>query len=131
MKYSIALLVVLLSAPFSYGNADAQYRRAENLRHERVLLPPSAPDRSLMVVTDYGMFWDGEVPLFIRVTYDDRRTKREVDYTEIYDLGGNLVLIAWTDRFGIYQVAMDEVLLSEQSDLYERRLVLVTTGAPA
>jgi hypothetical protein len=54
-----------------------------------------------------------------------------VDYTEIYDLGGNLVLIAWTDRFGIYQVAMDEVLLSEQSDLYERRLVLVTTGAPA
>ena len=131
MKYTIALLVVLLSAAFSYGDAAAQYRVAENLRHEQVLLPPSAPDRNQMIVADHMMFWDHHVPLFIMVSYDDRRTRREVDYTELYDLRGNLILVAWTDRFGIYQVAMDEVLLTEESVFSERRLVLVTTGTPA
>ncbi len=131
MNYSMALLVALLSSAVFYGNATAQYRVIENLRHERVLLPPSAPDRSLMVVTDHTMVWDHEVALFITVTYDDPRTKREIDYMEVYDLGGNLVLITWTDRFGVYQVAMDQVLLTEESDVLDRRLVVVTAGTPA
>jgi hypothetical protein len=83
-----------------------------------------------MLLTDYTMVWDGRVPLFIMVTYDDRSTKREVDYTEIYDLLGNLVLVAWTDRFGICQVAMDEGLLSEDDLMLGKHLVLVTGGTP-
>jgi hypothetical protein len=49
---------------------------------------------------------------------------------EVYDLLGNLILVAWTDRFGIYHVAMDALLVTEESTVFERRLVLVTPGTP-
>jgi hypothetical protein len=130
MKYAAALFLALLVSALSYDHAAAQFRITENLRHERVFLPPSAPDASRMVVSDHAMIWDHEVPLFISITYDDSRTKREVDYMEVYDLLGNLILVAWTDRFGIYHVAMDALLVTEESTVFERRLVLVTPGTP-
>jgi hypothetical protein len=132
MKHIAAVVGVLLTALLSYGMSPAQYRVVENLRHEEVVLPATAPDRARMVITDYAMVWDHQLPLLIMVSYDDLRTKTEVDYTEVYDLLGNLVVIAWTDRFGVYHVAVDEVLLSEEeSDVPERRLVVVTGGTPA
>jgi hypothetical protein len=130
MKH-IATVVALLAALLSYGTVTAQYRVTENLRHEEVVLPATAPDRSGMVLIDYAMVWDHDLPLFILVSYDDLRTRQAVDYSEVYDLMGNLIVIAWTDRFGIYQVAIDETLLLEENDFAARRLVLVTGGAPA
>jgi hypothetical protein len=135
MKYTAAL-VVLFAALLSYGAGPVPYRVVENLRHEKVVLPTSAPDRARMVITDYVMVWDHDFPLFILVSYDDLRTRTEVDYAEVYDLRGNLIVIAWTDRFGIYQIAVDETLLLEEdlveeSDSGERRLVVVTGGTPA
>jgi hypothetical protein len=108
----------------------------ENLRHEQVALPAGAPDRSRMVITDYAMVWDHNFPLFVIVSYDDLSTRPEVDYTEIYDLYGNLIVIAWTDHYGIYQVAIDEMLLVEDDladgeVLAAKRLVVVTGGTPA
>jgi hypothetical protein len=130
MKKTLAICLLVVFALFYSGNAAAQHRISENLRRENVLLPPNAPDSRLMTVTDYTMVWDGRVPLFIMVTYDDRGTKREIDYTEFYDLLGNLVLVVWTDRFGICQVAMDEGLLGEDDPMVGKHLVLVTGGTP-
>jgi hypothetical protein len=129
MKKTVAFLIVLLSWAFFCGNAEeGLYRVAENLRHESVVLPASAPNASHMVLTDYDMLWDDEEqPIGILATYDDTRTKREVDYIEFYDLLGDLVLITWVDRFGIFQVAIDQGLVDEDG-VVERFLVVITGG---
>lgn len=131
MKRTLAFLVVLLLWALFCGNADEDfYRVTENLRYERVVLPASAPNTSQLVLTDYEMLWDDdEHPVGILATYDDSRTKREVDYVEFYDLLGDLVLITWIDRFGICQVAIDQGLVDEDG-VVERFLVVITGGTP-
>ena len=36
--------------------------------------------------------------------YDDPTTKRPADYFELYNSAGNLLVIGWYDRFGIFAV---------------------------
>lgn len=132
MKKMLVFLVVLLSWAFFCGNAEEElYRVTENLRYERVVLPASVPNANQLVLTDYEMLWDDDDghPVGILATYDDSRTKREVDYVEFYDLLGDLVLITWIDRFGICQVAIDQGLVDEDG-VVERFLVVITGGTP-
>jgi len=41
------------------------------------------------------------------VIYDDSSTARPDDYVEIYNPGGELVVVVWFDRFGIQRIAID------------------------
>ena len=41
------------------------------------------------------------------VVYDDSSTARPDDYVEIYNRGGDLVVVVWFDRFGIQRMAID------------------------
>ena len=64
----------------------------------------------------------------IMVFYDDPRTKLEVDYLELYDIDGNLLLVSWIDRFGVCQVAIDRALLNKDQPTVDGVLVLITGG---
>ncbi|MGH7827375.1 MAG: hypothetical protein ACREQ7_19625 [Candidatus Binatia bacterium] len=72
------------------------------------------------------------VRLFMRRTlvgglaaYDDAKTTRPADYLELYNSAGDLVAIAWFDRFGIERVAVDRGLLEDAEELQGVFVVLV------
>ena len=103
-------------------------RIGENLRHENVLLPRGTPDKGQLVVTDYAMVKEEGGGLGIMVFYDDPRTKLEIDYLEIFDVAGDLLLVSWIDRFGVCQVAIDRALLTKDQPTVDGVLVLITGG---
>jgi len=105
-----------------------QLRTGYNLRQEKVVIPASVPDKSQLVVADYESVLDEDIGIGILVLYDDPRTKFEVDYIELYDVTGNLLLLTWIDRFGIRQVAMDRGLLNEDHPGIDGVLVMMTDG---
>ena len=45
------------------------------------------------------------------VVYDDPSTTRPEDYVELYDSDGELVAVAWFDRFGIQRMAIDRAFV--------------------
>lgn len=47
--------------------------------------------------------------------YDDPHTPRANDYVEVYDAVGNLLAVAWFDRYGIRRVAVERALLEGES----------------
>jgi hypothetical protein len=65
------------------------------------------------------------------VFYDDPRTKRRIDYIELYDFEGNLLVISWIDRFGACQAAMDRGLLDFEEPRIDGVVVMVEVGTEA
>jgi hypothetical protein len=129
MKKIIFSLLVLLPVLFLSQRIESQQlRTGYNLRQEKVVLPASVADKSQLVVADYEPVLDEDRGIGILVFYDDPRTKLEVDYIELYDIAGNLLLVSWIDRFGICQVAMDRGLLDEKHPNVAGVLVIMTTG---
>ena len=122
------LLVLVAVLLLSQGAESQQLRIGDNLRHEKVLLPRSVPDKDRLVVTDYDMVLDEDDGIGILVFYDDPRTNLAVDYIELYDVTGNLLLVSWIDGFGICQVAMDRGLLDEEHPGIDGVLVMMTGG---
>jgi hypothetical protein len=111
----------------SHKAANEQVRIGDNLRHENVLLPLSTPDKTGLVVIDYVMVLDEDGATAILACYDDLKTKLKIDYVELYDLSGNLLLVNWIDRFGISRFALDRGLFKEHP-VVDRVLVLMTSG---
>ena len=106
-------------------------RVTENLRRETVLLPPSAPERDQLVMVSFVTITpEAEVKASV-ATYDDPQTRRPIDYLELYDEAGSLLLVNWVDRFGIFRTAMDRGLLQEEASRLEGVLVLLQEGTPA
>jgi hypothetical protein len=64
----------------------------------------------------------------IIVFYDDPQTKLDLDYLEVYDIGDDLLLVSWIDRFGVCQVAIDRALLSRDDPAVDGVLILITGG---
>jgi hypothetical protein len=127
VKHLVWLLVVGLILLFD--NALSQpVRIGENLRREEVLLPSSAPDKGIMVVTDTVMLVEADGTAGVVVFYDDPRTKWELDYVEFYDLEGNLLLMSWIDGRGLCQAAMDRGLLNEKKPAVDGVLVMIAVG---
>jgi hypothetical protein len=122
---SAVIVVALLFASHNAGNE--QLRVGDNLRHEHVLLPVSTPDKNRLVAIDYVMLLDEDGATAILACYDDVQTKLKIDYVEVYDLAGNLLLVSWIDRFGISRFAMDRGLFREHP-VVDRVLVLMTSG---
>jgi hypothetical protein len=103
-------------------------RLSENLRHENVLLPHGTPDRGQLALTDYAMLAEEGGGVGVIIFYDDPRTKLELDYIELYDTSGDLLLVSWIDRFGVCQVAIDRALLAKKPQSLDGVLVLITSG---
>lgn len=105
-------------------------RVTENLRNEKVFLPDSAPDRTKLVLeTIVRIRINGEVVGWAAI-YDDRETKRAIDYMEVFDGTGGLLAVQWIDRFGIVRNAVDEGLLDEDAPQSQGILFLLMQGSP-
>lgn len=122
-----AVIMVAVLLLVTHKAANEQLRFGDNLRHENVLLPLSTPDKTGLVVIDYVMALDDDGATAILACYDDLQTKLKIDYVELYDLSGNLLLVSWIDRFGISRFAMDRGLFKEHP-VVDRVLVLMTSG---
>ena len=121
------LIMVAVLLMVSHEAANEQLRLGVNLRYENVLLPLSTPDKTEFLVIDYLMLLDEDGAAAILACYDDLQTKLKIDYVELYDLSGNLLLVSWIDRFGISRLAMDRGLFKEHP-VVDRVLVLMTSG---
>jgi len=129
MKTLLVVLFVVATVLCGGWVAEAQHSRiGENLRHEKIILPFSVPDKSRLVVTDYEVLMEDDFDIGIMVFYDDLETAWEVDYMEFYAATGDLLLVTWIDRLGIRQIAMDRGLLDEERPAPERVFVLITGG---
>ena len=106
-------------------------RFTENLRRETVLLPPSAPERGQLVLVSFVTITPEAEVIASVATYDDPQTSRSIDYLELYDEAGSLLLASWVDSFGILRTAMDRGLLQEEASRLEGILVLLLEGTPA
>ena len=124
---ALGLSLLLLSS----GNLHAEtIRVTQNLRGEKVLLPSSAPETDrLMLVSFVTMAPEAEI-IGALASYDDPKTRRSVDYLELYDGTGSLLLVSWVDRFGNRRTAMDRALLQEDAPRLEGILVLLLEGDP-
>ncbi len=124
---ALGLSLILL---FSGSLHAETIRVTENLRGEKVLLPSSAPETDrLMLVSFVTMAPEAEIIGALAV-YHDPKTRRSVDYLELYDGTGSLLLISWVDRFGIRRTAMDRGLLQEEASGLKGVLVLLLEGDP-
>ncbi|HEY6996336.1 MAG TPA: hypothetical protein VH851_00330 [Candidatus Binatia bacterium] len=121
---SIVLIVAVLLG--SQGLAD-QLRVAENLRQGQVMIPASVPERSRMTIIDHLMFVDSGVAAIL-IFYDDKTTERDLDYVEVYDIEGDLLLLSWIDQMGVCQAAVDRGLLNFNEPEIDGTLVIVGVG---
>ena len=108
--------------------ASEPFKTTENLRHERVMLPSSTPEREGMKIVRHLPFVEEELGAGVLVFYDDPRTKRPIDYVELYDLDGELLVISWIDRFGACQAAVDRGLLNGDDPRIDGVLVIIDLG---
>ena len=128
MKKFVASIFLLGALLISDQVTSESLNVTENLRQERVMLPPSAPDRSRMAVVQTLTFLEEDLGSGVLVFYDDARSKWKFDYIELYDLEGDLLVITWIDRFGACQVAMDRGLLNPDDPSIDGILVTVAPG---
>lgn len=127
--YSALISLALLF--FLSATTPAEHMRfTEDLSGQRVLLPGSAPDNGRLILVAFFTIEPEEGVLLALALYDDPRTWREVDYLELYDGAGSLLLISWIDRFGIVRTAVDIGLLEEEASDLEGVLVLLSEGTP-
>jgi len=88
---ALGLSLLLLSSGSLHAEA---IRVTENLRGEKVLLPSSAPETDrLLLVSFVTMAPEAEI-IGALASYDDPKTRRSVDYLELYDGTGSLLLIS-------------------------------------
>lgn len=133
VKRAIYFFLFILLALFLSGKSlDAEPMRVvENLRRETVFLPASAPDKDRLVLVAFATMASEAEIIGALAVYDDPQTKRPVDYIELYDDSGGLLLVSWVDRFGIRRTAMDRGLLQEEASQLEGVLVLLAEGTPS
>jgi hypothetical protein len=119
-KFAGVLIAAILLVPLAASSVTS----AENDSASKVTLPAlDVPQRRLNVVKSAPLVDQG-VTLGTVVIYDDPSTPRPEDYLEVYNPEGNLVVVAWFDRFGIQRVAVDRAFV-EGEDQLEGVLVAV------
>lgn len=134
IRLLLSVLVVtgnlgLSTAPVSAEGLPAEPMRVTaDLRSETVLLPPSVPDKIHLTLVAFVTI-ESEAGIIAAIAvYDDLRTKRPLDYWELYDGSGDLLMINWFDRFGILRTAVDRGLLEQNASKLDGVLVLVQAG---
>ena len=127
MKKTIACFLL---AAFLVSSAVAAegLRTTQNLRDQDVILPFSTPERARMAELQRLTFIDDDLGAGLLVFYDDPRTKWSIDYVELYDVQGDLLVVSWIDMFGACQGAIDRGLLDEDDPKIEGVLVTIDVG---
>jgi hypothetical protein len=87
----------------------------------------AVPKKDQLILVSFSAFEVGGKAVGTIVLYDDPATERAVDYLELYDQGGDLLAVAWFDRFGIERTAVDRGLL-ENADNPEGIFVVLLPG---
>jgi len=129
VKALVVLIILILAGLLNVDPAmNEQFRVVEDLRHELIVLPPSAPERSRLTVLDSVIFLEEGGGAGVLIYYDDIRTTWDIDYIEVYDLEGRLLLVSWVDRFGVCQVAMDRGLLDADDPKVDGVLIMIAVG---
>ena len=128
MKALVVLFVFVMAMLTTDEAMDYQLNVTENRRQEQVITPASTPDRNRMAVVQTLTFMEEELGAGVLVFYDDSRTKWEIDYIELYDLEGSLLVVTWIDRFGACQVAIDQGLLDPDDPSIDGVLVTLEVG---
>ena len=128
MKALVVLFVFVMAMLTTDEAMDYQLNVTENRRQEQVITPASTPDRNRMAVVQQLTFMEEELGAGVLVFYDDSRTKWEIDYIELYDLEGSLLVVTWIDRFGACQVAIDQGLLDPDDPSIDGVLVTLEVG---
>jgi hypothetical protein len=105
-------------------------RFTEDLSGRRVLLPASAPEHGCLILVALVAIVSEEDVLVTLALYDDPGTRRAVDYLELYDVSGALLVISWIDRVGVLRTAIDRGLLDEEDEVTVLEGVLVPEGTP-
>ncbi len=100
-KIVLAVFSVLFLLLISGSLHADHWRFTDNLRGEKVLLPGSAPNYDRLILVAFFTVVPEAGVIVALAVYDDPRTRRQVDYWELYDDAGGLLLISWVDRFGI------------------------------
>lgn len=121
----LSLAILLLSARSLHADP---MKPIVNLRGETVLLPLSTPEKSQLVLASFDTLARRAEIIGSLALYDDPQTKRPVDYLELYDRTGALLLISWVDRFGIRRTAVDHALINGEALDLKGVLVLLTEG---
>ena len=125
----VSLLVLALAVLIPGRSvASEPLRLVENLRHESVMLPASAPERNRLALISYAAVVDEDGGIGLLLLYDDTQTKREIDYIELYAATGDLLLVSWCDRFGVCQVAVDRGLLRDEEPGIEGVFITIADG---
>jgi hypothetical protein len=129
MKRLLCAVLVVAAVLLSTQRAEDERLRFDE-SFESVPLPLSAAEKSRLTVIDTVIVMDEDEDgvAGVLVLYDDIRTKREIDYVELYNVIGKLAVVSWIDRFGICQTAMDRGLLDKEEPTIEGVLVVVTGG---
>jgi hypothetical protein len=133
LRHRKALLgVILLAAAMSQlrlGAVEAADVSAQEPRSARgssmpLRLEPGQQSFNLVAVTPVlaAGFAIGELSF-----YDDPSTRRAADYLELYNRDGDLVAVAWFDRFGIQRTAVDRAFLNEAGQ-HEGDFVIFVDG---
>jgi hypothetical protein len=89
-------------------------------------LPSQILSRHLTAIKSTPLVVNGTT-LGTVVVYDDPSTARTEDYLEIYNREGDLVAVAWFDRFGIQRAAVDRAF-ADGKDHVEGVFIAVADG---
>ena len=112
-----ALIVSLCTQLSVAAPVHAEIRIADGALTQEALVATSASkERPLALVSLSPLIVEGNTVGEVLV-YDDPTTKRPEDYFELYDSTGDLVAIAWFDRFGIRRLTVDRGFLDGTDDL--------------
>ena len=127
---AVTMLAALLPRSVASAVTNDSHRRVYNLRGGLVYVPQTAPDAGRYVAAAYNrIFIDGRLQAVIAL-YDNPETERPIDYAELYETDGNLLGIAWYDRFGILRIAVDHGLTTESPEHVSGVLLFVAEKDP-
>ena len=120
MEFTTKVFVLIVSLCTQLSVAapvHAEIRIADGaLTQEPLVATSASKERPLALVSLSPLIVEGNTVGEVLV-YDDPTTKRPEDYFELYDSTGDLVAIAWFDRFGIGRLTVDRGFLDGTDDL--------------
>jgi hypothetical protein len=121
-----SLIVVALFGQLSFGHTAVESLEAGDLqsKHETFLSVSTPEPSDLMPVALSPIIREGAIVGAVAI-YNDPRTARPGDYFELYNRGGDLLAVAWFDRFGIERTAVDRGLLEAPHKLQGVFIILV------
>ena len=128
-KHSRAVIVTRLIVGFILFGwiAVAGAQAADSGSQPRyAALAAGLPQVTLTMVSLSPLTANGQTVGAIAI-YDDPTTPRPVDYLEVFDSGGALVVVNWFDRFGIERLVVDRALVQGGQEL-EGVFVAVVNG---